>query len=95
MQTGCKIFCRKGLTLHDIYLWSRGSGGRSPPEAIGYSLLFSTKILRCYSVLSKIFKEAIYINIKWVGATPYVVLSHTMHYTVLLASPISFWRGVI
>ena len=52
-----------------------GLGGS--PEAIGYSILLSTKIPRCYSVLSKIFIEAIYVNIEWVGATPYVVLSHT------------------
>ena len=27
-----------------LYLRSRGSGGHSPPEAMGYLILFSTKI---------------------------------------------------
>ena len=71
-----KIFCRKGLTLTFIS-GAGGLGGAAPQKLLGihFCLVLNPKML--YSVLSKIFKEAIYVNIKSVGTTPYVVLSHT------------------
>ena len=46
---------REELTLV-LYLGSRGSGGHIPPEAMGYLILFSTKIPYNARLKSKFIK---------------------------------------
>ena len=41
---GSRIFWRKGLNT-EVDLWNRGSGGHSPPEAIGCSIFEARKLL--------------------------------------------------
>ena len=63
-QSWMQNFLWEGANL-DIYFWSRGSGGCSPPEAIWYSILSSTKILRSMCFKQNSLREAIHLNIKW------------------------------
>ena len=46
-----------------LNLWSRGSGGRSPSEAIGYLILFSTKI-PCNPLLTLCMNILIFAEIR-------------------------------